>query len=314
MPGPVDLVLEGGGVEGVGLVGAYAVLEERGYYPENIAGASAGAIVAALIAAGYSGAELREIIVGLDYSRFQDEAWEDRMPLAGAPLSILKDLGIYEGGYFERWLRELLEAKGVETFGDLLRRPDAPEPRYRHKLQVIASDLTEKRLLVLPRDAGLLGVDPDGLDVAQAVRMSMSIPVFFEPVRFSNPKTGREHLIVDGGMLSNFPVWLFDAEEPLRPTFGLKLVEPEPRKPLKGPVAPVEEDMGLPGYLRALVDTMMEAHDRLYLEEHDFARTIPIDTLGVRTTEFGLSPERAAELHESGRLAAMRFLGGASSP
>ena len=55
--------------------------------------------------------------------------------------------------------------------------------------------------------------------------MSMSIPVFFEPVRFPNPGTREEHLIVDGGMLSNFPVWLFDAEVPQWPTFGLKLTQ-----------------------------------------------------------------------------------------
>ena len=309
--GPVDLVLEGGGVKGVALAGAFSVLEERGYEPECVAGASAGAIVAALIAAGYTAEELREIIVGLDYSRFKDESWSDRIPFLGSPISVLKDLGVYEGSYFEAWIRGLLEEKDVRTFGDLVRREGA-ERRFRHKLQVIASDLTQRRLLVLPRDAMYLGLDdPDDLDVALAVRMSMSIPLFFEPVRWANPKTGREHLIVDGGMLSNFPVWLFDAEEPLRPTFGLKLVEPEPRKPLKGPVAPVEEDMGLPGYVRALVDTMMEAHDRLYLEEHDFARTIAIDTLGVRTTEFDLSAERAKQLYESGRFAAGRFLDGA---
>ena len=44
------------------------------------------------------------------------------------------------------------------------------------------------------------------------------------------------------------------------------------------------------------------------MEDRDFTRTTAIDTLGVRTTEFDLSPERAAELHESGRLAAERFL------
>ena len=305
---PVDLVLEGGGVKGVALVGAYSVLEERGYRPECVAGASAGAIVAALIAARYGADELSEIVGALDYSRFQDEAWEDRVPLAGIPLSILKDLGIYEGAYFEEWMRCLLEAKGVRTFGDLVRREEA-EPRFRHRLQVIASDLTERRLLVLPRDAGALGVDPDELDVALAVRMSMSIPVFFEPVQFENPETGREHLIVDGGMLSNFPVWLFDAEEPLRPTIGIKLSEPDPRSPLARSDGPSEE-VGVFGFLRALVDTTMEAHDRLYLEEHDFARTIAIDTLGVRTTEFDLSRERAGELHESGRLAAERYLDG----
>lgn len=56
----VDLVFEGGGVKGIALVGAFSVLEERGYEPQNMAGASAGAIVAALIAAGYSSVELRK--------------------------------------------------------------------------------------------------------------------------------------------------------------------------------------------------------------------------------------------------------------
>jgi predicted acylesterase/phospholipase RssA len=54
----VDLVLEGGGVKGIGLIGALAVLEERGYVPQNVAGTSAGAIAAALIAAGYSAGAL----------------------------------------------------------------------------------------------------------------------------------------------------------------------------------------------------------------------------------------------------------------
>lgn len=63
----------------------------------------------------------------------------------------------------------------------------------------------------------------------------MSIPVYFEPVRWENPETGKEHIIVDGGLLSNFPVWLFDADgEPDWPTFGLLLVEPEPRENVAG--------------------------------------------------------------------------------
>ena len=60
---PVDLVCEGGGVKGIGLAGAYSVLEEHGYRPNNVAGTSAGAITAALIAAGYSSAELKKIVL-----------------------------------------------------------------------------------------------------------------------------------------------------------------------------------------------------------------------------------------------------------
>ena len=310
----VDLVFEGGGVKGIALVGAFSVLEERGYEPQNMAGASAGAIVAALLAAGYTAAELQEIIGGLDYYRFKDEAWEDRVPLAASSLSVLKDLGLYEGEAFSAWMRDLLEAKGVRTFGDLVRREDA-ELRYRYKAQVIASDVTERRLLVLPRDAPKLGItDPDDLGVALAVRMSMSIPIFFEPVKFANPQTGREHLIVDGGMLSNFPVWLFDAEEPQWPTFGLKLIQKDPKAPVAGDFPEREAPRGgiseVLEYLRSLVDTMMAAHDRLYIEESEFDRTIAIDTLGVGTTEFDLSSERAIDLFESGRVAAEKFLEG----
>jgi NTE family protein len=308
----VDLVFEGGGVKGIALVGAYSVLEERGYQPQNMAGASAGAIVAALLAAGYTAAELREIIGELDYDRFKDEAWEDRVPVAGASLSVLKDLGVYEGEAFSEWMRSLLEAKGVRTFGDLVRREDV-ELKYRYKAQMIASDVTERRLLVLPRDAPKLGIeDPDDISVALAVRMSMSIPIFFEPVRFDNPQTGEEHLIVDGGMLSNFPVWLFDAEEPQWPTFGMKLVQKDPKAPVAGSFPPPEAPRGgiseVLDYLRSLVETMMAAHDRLYIEESEFDRTIAIDTLGVGTTEFDLSSERAMGLFRSGRAAAEKFL------
>ena len=121
----VDLVFEGGGVKGIALVGAFSVLEERGYEPQNMAGASAGAIVAALIAAGYTATELRKIIGELDYDHFKDESWEDRIPLAGRSLSVLKDLGVYEGEAFLVWMRGLSEAKGDRTFGDLVRRVDA---------------------------------------------------------------------------------------------------------------------------------------------------------------------------------------------
>lgn len=55
-----DAVFEGGGVKGIGLVGAIAVAEEYGYRFVNVAGSSAGAIVAALLAAGYSAAEIKK--------------------------------------------------------------------------------------------------------------------------------------------------------------------------------------------------------------------------------------------------------------
>jgi NTE family protein len=310
-----DLVFEGGGVKGIGLAGALETLEDHGYIPQNVAGTSAGAITAALLAAGYSAGELRDIIISLDYRQFQDRAWEDKVPLIERSLSLLLDLGLYEGDRFLEWMRERLEAKDVRTFADLVHPAFEDDPRFRSRLQVVASDVTTHELLVLPRDAKKLGIEPDDLDVALAVRMSMSIPVFFEPVRFENPETGRTHVIVDGGMLSNFPVWLFDCDDgevPDWPTFGLLLVEPKPQVSV-GARLPQPRMTGsgaraVVEYVKALAQTMMEAHDRLYVEQANFARTIAIPTLGVGTTEFDLPRERALELYDSGRRAAEKFL------
>ena len=303
-----DLVFEGGGVKGIGLAGAYATIAERGFTPHGVAGTSAGAITAALVAAGYTADELADLVATMPYAEFKDRAWEDRLPLVGHGLSVLLDRGIYEGKAFHAWIAEKLAAKGITRFGQLV-DPDAEDPAQRYRLRVIASDVTQRRMLVLPNDAHLLGLDPDELEIAYAVRMSMSIPFFFEPVLHTNPKTGEEHLIVDGGMLSNFPVWLFDCEgrEPRWPTFGLMLVEGSSHAP-RARAARGRHGTTLLDYVKAITMTMMEAHDRLYVEQADFARTIPIPTLGVGTTEFDITPDRAAALYQSGRDAAADFL------
>jgi len=303
MPGEIkkaDAVFEGGGVKGIGLVGAVAVTEEKGYRFENVAGTSAGAIVAALLAAGYKAGKLKEIIENLDYDDFKDKGILDKIPVIGFALSLGFEKGIYEGDFFEEWLRELLlkATPPVRTFKDL--RTGDQDPQYRYKLQVIAADITRGMMLVLPRDIEDYGIEPDDLDVALAVRMSMSIPFFFEPVILKD-KHGLDCYIVDGGVLSNFPVWLFDDKtaDPPWPTFGYKLVEPDSGKPnrINGPIT----------LFAALFNTMMDAHDARYIEDADFVRTIPIPTLGVRTTEFDLSRKRSDNLYESGRGAAEKF-------
>ncbi|WP_275899106.1 patatin-like phospholipase family protein [Pyxidicoccus caerfyrddinensis] len=303
-----DLVFEGGGVKGIGLAGAFSVLDEMGYQPQNLAGTSAGAITAALIAAGYRGEELRQTVLELDFLQFKDKGWEDKIHLVGKGISLLLDQGIYEGKRFSAWMDERLAAHGVHTFKDL--RTKWTDPRWSSRLQVIVSDLTAHRLLVLPRDAHLLGLDPLELKVSEAVRMSMSIPGFFEPVRVTNSNTGEEHVLVDGGLLSNFPVWLFDCEdeEPAWPTFGLMLVEPEPKHALPKKTHGPGGLTGLYKLFSELVETLLEAHDRLYLERAQFARTLTIPTLGVGTTEFDITSERALDLYNSGRAAAKTFL------
>jgi NTE family protein len=277
-----DAVFEGGGVKGIGLVGAIAVTEELGYEFVNLAGTSAGAIVAALIAAGYNATELRDIMQHLDYSQFKDQGLLDDIPVFGKILSLGLEKGIYEGEYLEAWIRKKLAAKGKHTFKDLILEEYRNSPRYRYKLQVIAADISRGKMLVLPRDIADYGIDPDELDIARAVRMSMSIPFFYEPVTLKHRGTGEDCYIVDGGVLSNFPIHLFDdgTPDPAWPTFGYMLAEnpdasgQEVSHVVSGPLS----------LLASLFFTMMEAHDRMYISNGAFARTMMIPTMGVKTT------------------------------
>jgi NTE family protein len=319
----VDLVFEGGGVKGIGLAGAFGYLDEQGFKPQRVAGTSAGAITAALVAAGYSGEELRSLVLEqMKFKSFEDGGdW-----LGSQAFEFVAHKGLHPGKYFEAWMRERLEEKGITKFGQLR---DASgdgggggagdgSGGSDYRLQVIASDITEQRMLVLPRDAQEhLGIDPDELEIAAAVRMSMSIPIFFDPVVHHDPRNPHEQrLIVDGGLLSNFPVWLFDippGQAPRWPTFGLLLVAPNQQAPLVPGDAPQHTDEGkvsIKGFLLAIGHTMMEAHDRLYVEQANYARTIPIDTLGVQTTQFSIDddPQLKQRLYESGRNAAAEFL------
>ncbi|MDF5715565.1 MAG: patatin-like phospholipase family protein [Rhizonema sp. NSF051] len=296
----VDAVFEGGGVKGLGLFGAAAVTEEKGYVFENVAGTSAGAIVAALIAAGYKGTELKKIQNEVDYLRFKDPTPQQEIPLIGSVLSLITEKSLYKGDFFESWLHERLQEKNISTFGDLVMEEYKDDPKYRYKLQVIASDISRGKMLVLPRDIVHYGINPDELSVVKAVRMSMSIPFFFKPVTLTS-SAGVSSYIVDGALLSNFPIWLFDdgTPDPAWPTLGYKLVDPDMDKPhdIRSPLS----------LFTAMFYTMMEAHDARYIEDKNFARSIPIPTVGVQTTQFDISLRKRDELYKSGVEAAEEF-------
>jgi NTE family protein len=312
----IDLVCEGGGVHGIGLVGAYSVLEENGYKVQNLAGTSSGAIITALIAADYTAGEIKEIIYNLDFSTLLDHVRIEETPIVGTTppvrlLALTTLHGEYRGKAFEDTMNKYLGDRNKHTFGQLVR--DSQEQKtsvYRYKLNVIASDVTGQCLLRLPVDAGKLGYDPDDFPIVTALRMSMSIPFFFVPVTWPNRQTGQDHTIVDGGMLSNFPVWMFDVQSgvPEWPTFGIKLVGSQQTDEIGATLAsmPVLDTIT---YIHALVDTMTTFHDRLYLDTHSAARTITVPTGTLSSTNFNLTRADKDTLFASGQKAARDFLG-----
>jgi NTE family protein len=308
-----DAVFEGGGVKGIGLVGAYSVFEGREYEFVNLAGTSAGAIVAGLLAVGYSAEELKRVMQALDYRKFKDEGFLDRLGVLGKGLSIGFEYGIYEGKYFETWFEGLLQAKGITTFGPLR---NAGAERCPYRLQVVASDVSAQRLLVLPQDLKSFGYDPNSFSIARAVRMSMSIPVFFEPAKLQD-SSGGTHYVVDGGVLSNYPIWLLDdGTKPLaRPVFGFKLVEPGEREASRGEPAAIRS---VKDYLGALAGTMMNAHDNFHISRTrgEWQRTVGIKTVVdeggkpryIKATDFDLTADQGEKLFQNGVAAATEFL------
>lgn len=303
-----DLVLEGGGVKGIALVGAISVLEEHGYVFNRVAGTSAGSIVGALVAAGMPAAEMVGIMRSLDYTRFRDKGPEDRFP-GGRLYSLMRQQGIYEGEYFRTWLGALLESRGINTFRDLAYEDagiiDLPSAQ-RYRLVVMTSDVSTGRLRRLPWDYPELGIDADEVRVVDAVRASMSIPFFFEPVRIQNRHLGSDIWLVDGGMLSNFPVEVFDrshGDPPRWPTFGIKL---SARRGAQAVRFQVDNTYDL---ARSMLATMTSFHDQMHVDDPGvLARTIFIDTFGVKATDFDLGRETAERLFQSGRSAAASFL------
>lgn len=297
-----DLVMEGGGVKGAGLVGAVEALHEQGYQFPRIAGTSAGAIVGALLAAGMPPPEARRVLVGLNFQHFRDPSLWSRLGPPGQAASLLFTRGIYRGDALREWLDSTLQSLGVRTFADLRITDEwasALPPSHRYKLVVMVADIGRGRLLRLPWDYHLLGRDPDKQLVADAVRASASIPFFYQPV-----KVGRT-LLVDGGLLSNFPVDIFDAHPSPAPwpAFGIKLS------------AKVDASMmsnnlrGVLGFPLALLNTLINAYDQVELDDPaTTSRTIFVDTGKVQATDFALSRKTREILRANGEEATKEFL------
>lgn len=289
----VNAVFEGGGVKGIGLVGAVACLEDRGYTFNKFAGSSAGAIVAALLSAGYRASELRDIMLDLDYRKFQDKDRLQSIPIIGKPAAFLIEKAVYSGDFTEKWIEGLLKKKGKSTFKDVM-------SGGRTRLKIIASDITRKKMLILPDDLGKYGYLYREFSIARAVRMSTAIPFYYKPVKLHN--MGGTSYIVDGGILSLYPIWIFDnAQDSRIPTFGFKLIEPS-----RNHMELRRRDVI--SYGLDIISTMLEKDDEKYIRKRDFIRTIPIPTVGVKTTDFSITRKKRIELYNSGYKSAERFL------
>ncbi len=185
---PLGLALGSGGLRGAAHVGVLAVLEEQGLAPQVLAGTSAGSVVAALYAAGYTSQRMQELMGQLTPDLFTDLTMP-RLQLLVAGASALRDYlgtsrqritrgpgGLVKGERFEEWLRDLLYN---QSFDDL------SIPTY-----VVATDLADGKAVVFGPSQSIPQLPVgyryvSGVPLADAVRASCSIPLIFEPAQLN---------------------------------------------------------------------------------------------------------------------------------
>lgn len=306
-----DAVFEGGGVKGTAFLGVLRCFSEVGIRWKKVAGTSAGSITAALLASHRTIDELEELIGSLNYEADLLKEKKSKCILNGDPsddlnqplrlmvnLLLVRELGQYSTEPLKAWVQSALGT--LDTFGDVTQSD--PE----RALKIVISDISRGEMLVLPDDLDSGLFDGLGLprasdfSVAEAVRLSSSIPFFFVP------GTLGPYTIVDGGILSNFPLWIFDVNQQLAPrdrlprwpTFGFRLVENESMREVRNAV----------DVFSGMLQTMMQAKDQYHLRKSGQGRVVNINTDGVTATEFNLSDEKKKALYKSGYVAARDFL------
>ncbi|MEB3197999.1 MAG: patatin-like phospholipase family protein [Candidatus Sericytochromatia bacterium] len=303
-----NLVFQGGGVKGSAYAGAINVLARHGWLDqvENVAGTSAGAITACMLAIGAGPEGLMRSVRETDFGSFLDTSWN----IFSEVERLIRHFGVAPGKHFSDLLGdEIARYTGDRqtTLGQLRARAEAEPGRF-HDLYIVASNLTRQRAQVLCADN-----HPD-MPIWQAVRTSMSIPFIFEPVRLN------DEYYVDGGMSWNFPIDLFDHPElheahphgghpRSEETLGFVL---EPKNLAE---AGVRDWTSLPGdthnvvaYAGTLMGFMMETANLEHTHPEDLARTIFINDCGVRATDFKAPPAVIQRLIDSGAAAAEAYV------
>ena len=313
-----NLVFKGGGVRGIAYLGALEVLDELGIFEkiQRVAGTSAGAIAATLVSFRLSIEEARGLLDSLDISQIAQSGMDKRVPRLLHSIDnasyqrFFRNYGWYSSRYFYTWLEGVIAA---QCDGN----PRATFADFRNcgfrELHIVAANLSRHRAEVFSA-----ATTPD-VAVADAVRMSMSIPIFFEALRFDGKEFGDGDFYVDGGIYDNFPMHIFDQPEYASrgwtyrdgvnwETLGLFLF-PEQLHDQDNPDNP----KNVWEFLTLAFRSMYHSHQMSNYQTNpvDKFRTIEISDCGIGPVEFNIKPgsPKYDQLHHSGQNAVREFFG-----
>jgi NTE family protein len=323
-----NLVFRGGGMKGTAYTGALEVMNEKGLLKQiqRVAGSSAGAITATLVSLNLNYSETLKLIESLDFKQVPQLRSENKenepewLPkFIGKEISkitgdfeavqrLMTKYGWYSSEYFNKWLRNIIaqhcEGNSDATFSDFR--------KFGHKdLYVISANISKLEVAVFSADT-----TPD-FPVANAVRMSMSIPLYFEVMRFNGKVFGEGDYYVDGGILMNYPLPIFDHpkfqennlwyENGINwETLGFYLYtnaelvsETKKIESFKDFISHIYESYNISLQIAGIDNNSI-----------DQRRSVKINTLGISSTDFHLTKkdQKFIDLVEEGRRATRNYL------
>lgn len=317
-----NLIFEGGGVKGVAYIGAIEILNNEGILEKILraGGTSAGAITALLISLNYNPEEIKKIFLDLEFKEFLDNSW-----LVPNTKRLLKQYGWYKGEYICNWLNNLIKKKTKlenATFQDLYNLKE----KYNFKdLYVVGTNLSTGFSEIFSQE------HTPNMSIVDSIYISLAIPLFFTAPHYKG------NVYVDGGLLDNYPIRIFDrkkyTEKFFQETDYYRLYNKRLRKDkTKDYYTYNWETLGLRvdssqeiaiyegfniekrkinnffSFSYSLIQTLMDSQANFHFHSDDRHRTIYIDNLRVKSLDFNLNSIQKYMLIESGKKCTKKFL------
>jgi len=295
-----NLVFEGAGIRGIAYCGAVQEMEAKNLMGnvEKVGGTSSGAIVAMMISLGYTGKDIEQIIIKTKFRKLNDGGFF----LIGGITRIKRYFGWYKGKKAEKWLGKIIEEKTGNadiTFEEL-------HQKGFKDLYITGTSLTKQKAVIFSKETF------PKMKVRDAVRISISIPLYFEPVFLDtagkiifHPKhTHGLDVFVDGGIVENFPIHIFDTVTPDLNTIGFRMDHDAQIESDKLKRTLAEMEIGsINDYFKAFYSIVIENLNRQLLTNVDWQRTISISDGNVQPRVRKLLKEEIDTLINNGRKA-----------
>ena len=300
-----NLAFEAAGIRGIAYCGAIQEMESKNLMKpvEKVAGTSSGAIVALLVSLGYSGEEIGKLIGGTNFKKFND----GNFLFFGGIHRMKHYFGWYRGKKLKNWLGKIVEQKTGNadiTFEEL-------HGKGFRDLYVTGTCLNQQKQVTFSYETY------PNMKVRDAVRISAGIPLYFEAIFIDSAGQVFDHpiqkqglnVMVDGGLLENFPIHIFSGSQDDSLTLGLRIDPDAQIKKDKETQVLAEIPVGdLKEYMLAFYTLVIENLNRPQLTKFDWERTVSISDGNVPPKIKKLTKEQIKLLIENGRVAVKKYL------